>query len=147
MSRDHWDAILASAPLNATAGAVTSKGYQYEPDKKITAVEWDAPPAMARIGREHTRNASFVDFSGRRFGRLTVLGMVAERTTNPSGDKGALWVCRCACGRYCGRRAKTIRKANPDDRCQLCQHAAFLAKSASGNNASRRAESDKARKW
>ena len=31
MSKDTWDAILASAPLNETAGRAVSKGIHYEP--------------------------------------------------------------------------------------------------------------------
>lgn len=143
--KDHWDAILASAPLNATAGSVTGKGYVYEPAKKVTHLEWDVPPPLVPVGRQHARNPSFTDFTGHRYGRLTVLGMI--RDTSVSGDSGAQWVCRCACGKYVARRAKSVRKANPDDRCSLCQHAAFLVRAASGDNARKRAESPKARKW
>ena len=145
MSKDHWDAILASSPLNATAGRVTSKGYAYEPDKKIVTLEWDAPPPLVRINRTHTQNPSFTDFTGVKYGRLTVLGMIKD--TSVSGNSGAQWVCRCACGKYVARRAKSVRKAPPDDRCEVCRHTAYLANAASGDHARKRAESSKARKW
>jgi hypothetical protein len=145
MGKDRWDAILASTPLNATAGAVTSKGYQYTPDKLINQLEWDAPPQMVAVNKTHRRNPSFTDFTGLKYGRLTVLGMIKD--TSASGNAGAQWVCRCACGKYVARRAKAVRKASPDDRCSICQHNAYLVRSASGDHARRRAESDKARKW
>lgn len=146
MSKDHWDAIFASAPLNATAGRVTSKGYAYTPDKVITSPEWDAPPPLKPIQRKHRMNPSFTDFTGMRFGRLVVLGMGAD-SHDPGESRGALWICRCACGRYVGRRGKALKSPKPDASCQLCQHTAYLRHSASGNNARARAESDKARKW
>lgn len=43
MSRDHWDAILASSPLNATASAVTGKGYEYQSTAVISEMRWDGP--------------------------------------------------------------------------------------------------------
>ena len=143
MSKNHWDAILASSPLNATAGAVTSKGYQYEPDINGRNIhEWDAPPAIEPVGETHRRNASFSDLTGHVFGRLTVMGMLRDNPTK----KAALWVCRCTCGKYVGKRAKAI-KSGARDRCDSCDHTAQLVIAASGNNARTRAESGKARKW
>jgi hypothetical protein len=142
MSRDHWDAILASAPLNATAGAVTSKGYQYEPEIGSRNIhEWDAPPPLMPVSDTHIRNTSFVDLTGRVIGRLTVLGMMRS---DPS--QKALWVCRCACGKYIGQRARALKSGNRD-RCDTCDHNAYLVQAASGNNARQRAESPEARKW
>lgn len=139
MSKNTWDAILASAPLNSTAGMVTSKGYAYNPEIKFAGVEWDGPPAILRPTAAHLNNPSFVDLSGRSYGRLKVLGLA-------DGIDG-IWVCRCACGKYVARRAKAIKNAAPEDRCTSCQHTAQLARSASGNNARTRAESPQARKW
>lgn len=143
MSKDHWDAVLASAPFNATAGRVTSKGYAYTPDVEVTAPEWEAPPLIAKPRSTHFNNPDFTDFTGKSYGRITVLGMFAGGHTR---DK-ALWVCRCSCGRYVGRRAKALKRASPDDRCTLCRHTAHLVQAASGDNARHRAESEKARKW
>lgn len=140
MSKNTWDAVLASSPLNATAATVTGKGYQYTPDVTIANAEWDAPPALGPANRAALGNPSFVDLTGISFGRLTVLGLLA--------GKSGTWVCRCKCGKYLTRKAKAIRNPNnAGDRCTTCRHVAFLAKSASGNNARRRAESPEARKW
>lgn len=150
MSKDHWDAILASAPLNATAGAVVGKGVHFEPapDQPFTAFEWDVPPPLKSPELLRKREPNFVDFTGTRFGRLLVIGLAADsHDTTVDGSRGALWVCRCACGRYAGRRARSIKKASPDARCDHCNYTKRLRDAASGDNARRRAESDEARKW
>lgn len=38
------------------------------------------------------------DLTGRRFGRLTVLGYVGSYRTLPTSHTCALWECRCDCG-------------------------------------------------
>lgn len=40
----------------------------------------------------------FVDLTGRRFGRLTVIGR-AEDYISPTGKKTVRWMCKCDCGR------------------------------------------------
>lgn len=145
MSRDHWDAILASVPLNATAGAVTGNGVHFEQAVEPNEHEWDAPPPMKSVARYRV-NPSFVDFTGHRVGRLTVLGM-ARDSLDPKGNKGSLWVCRCVCGRYVGRRSKGLKKSPLVLMCQKCAYTAKLREAASGSNARQRAESPEARKW
>ncbi len=140
MAKDHWDAILASSPLNATAGAVTSRSKVDGPvGAKVTSAEWDAPPPYSVRPPSGTDN-----LIGHRFGRFTVIGWLDRHP-----KKGSRWLCRCTCGTYAARRSKSI--TNPEnadiDRCTQCRHTAFLAKSASGGNARHRAESEKARKW
>ena len=41
---------------------------------------------------------AFVDLTGRRFGRLTVIGR-AEDYISPTGKKTVRWMCKCDCGR------------------------------------------------
>lgn len=145
MTRDHWDAILASAPLNVTAGRVVSKGVDFVPAAQPTEHSWDGPPAMVRIGRHHRANPSFVDLTGRRVGRLTVLGMAHGLGKEAIG---ALWVCRCTCGRYVGRRAKSLKTIKPEEAmCGTCRYTAHLRAAVEGDGARQRAESEKARKW
>lgn len=42
----------------------------------------------------------FIDLTGRRFGRLTVVRRVEDRVT-PSGRRIAQWLCYCECGGQC----------------------------------------------
>jgi hypothetical protein len=145
MAKDHWDAILASSPLNATAGRVLSKGVAFEPEVQPSEHSWEAPPALVRIGLTHRANASFVDLTGFRVGRLTVLGMVDGMRKEA---RGALWACRCACGRYVGRRAKSLKTMTVEEAmCNACNYTAKLRAAVEGNGARQRAESEKARKW
>lgn len=146
MSKNTWDAVLASSPLNATAATVTSKGYDYSPPVTFSETVWDAPPPMTPVGRMHLANASFVDLTGRRVGRLTVLG-IARDNHRASGSGGGLWVCRCSCGRYVGRRAKSLKAASAEAMCNECDYTRKLREAASGDRARQRAESEKARKW
>lgn len=137
MSKNTWDAVLASAPLNATAGAVTSKGYEYKPAVVVTETRWDGPPSMVR----HVVDDLHPDLTGRVVGRLTVIGKLAWR---PNGD--TMWVCRCACGIYVGRRSKSL-KAGKGGQCNECNHTAHLRWLSSNNRSREHAESEKARKW
>jgi hypothetical protein len=60
---------------------------------------------------------------GHRFGRLTVIGLLAERKWSP-----AHWVCRCDCGDYELRRTAEIwSPASGNDRCRVCLHSLKVA--------------------
>lgn len=143
MSKDHWDAILASAPLNATAGAVTSQSSYEGTEKEVQERSWDGPPALLALPKWVSAQPGFVDLTGRTIGRLKVLGMLAQKA---SESERGLWVCRCACGRYVGRKAKAL-KLGTTDRCDECNYTAHLTWAASTEQARKRAESDEARKW
>lgn len=141
---DHWDAILASTPLNSTAAKVTSKGVAYTPAVQFSEYAWDVPPALVRINRTHRANPSFIDLTGTTIGRLRVLGMAVGGTREA---RGALWVCKCVCGRYVGRRAKVLKSSGEDAMCNVCDYTQKLRKAGSTEFARQRAESAKARKW
>ena len=143
MGRNTWDAVLASSPLNATAGAVTSKGYQFNSNNVVKEHSWDGPPAMVKLDQSILAQPGFVDLTGMVVGRLKVLGMLAR---NKAGSNGALWVCRCSCGKYVGRRSKPL-KQGVTDRCDDCNYTAHLAWAAAGGVARERAEAPEARKW
>ena len=146
MSKDTWDAILASTPLNETAGRAVAKGIHYEPEAGVvTEYSWDAPPPLKDIAKYLTQ-PDFTDLTGRHIGRLRVLGLAAEDPKEGS----AMWVCRCVCGRYIGRRTKGLKAAirgEHEAMCNVCDHTLHLRFAASGDNARQRAESEEARKW
>lgn len=142
---DHWDAILASAPLNATAAKVTGKGVAFEPSVTYTEHSWDVPPTLARITAAHRANSSFTDLTGHRVGRLLVLGLAVGGAREA---RGGLWVCKCSCGRYVGRRAKALKTVTPEaSMCNACAYTQRLRENGGSTMARQRAESDKARKW
>jgi hypothetical protein len=112
-----FDKILASRPVNQQAARVLGKGVDYTPTKKITQRHWSSPPPTMAISDQLRRTSSFVDLTGRAFGRFKVVGML----------NAGRWLCRCSCGDYETRRHRAI--LNPEnfgDRCENCRHLAFL---------------------
>lgn len=114
MAKDTFDKILSSTPLNSTAGRVTSKGTHYTPEIEFgTHKHFDAPPPMKRVPSDAE------DLTGRKFGRLTVVGLGDTKRGN--GSVGGSWVVRCACGDYEHRRRKAIlNPENTGDKCRVC---------------------------
>lgn len=104
--------VKSAAPIDSVAARVTKKGIEYRPDKIIknldSAYPIDTLPAP--------KNCE--DLTGLTFGRFVVVGY---------HGKGGKWVCRCSCGRYAVRRAKSIfNKENTKDRCEYCRQIAFI---------------------
>lgn len=102
-----FDKIITSSPLTASAGRVTSRGEHWEPESQMPPglKHWKSPPPMdaySALG-SHTQA---IDLTGKKFGRFTVLGLSTERASD-----GARWICRCVCGDYEARSAKTIKAA------------------------------------
>jgi len=122
MAKNHWDAILAARPVNRLAATVTSKGESYEPNVNSKATFWDERPELLDIRETMAVQPQFIDLTGMSIGRMVVVGMYADDPPSKTKKaKGALWVCRCACGRYQGVRAKKIKKSERD-RCDYCCH-------------------------
>lgn len=107
------------APVDRVAARVIRPGVKYEPAKRIQTADQPTPFQVVKLTQSHLRNPSFKDFTGRRVGRLTVYGL--------STDSGR-WACRCDCGTYTLRTAKSIRNPNNAtiDRCEHCRHLACL---------------------
>lgn len=121
--KNTFDAILASVPLNSTAAKVTSHGEHWRPEKPIPPhiQHWDAPPPM----KPFDGNPVHTDFTGKKFGRFTVVGVL----NLPGGkNRGMRWVVKCNCGDYEVRATQAIRlavsSALPADtanyRCYVC---------------------------
>jgi hypothetical protein len=109
MARNAFDAILTSAPLNATAAKVTARGEQaWVPEKQRPPgyLYWTAPPALKPFyPSTNPHSGSEIDISGRKFGRFTVIGLLGEKGGKDRGDR---WVCRCVCGDYEARSVGAI---------------------------------------
>lgn len=107
-----YDKLKTAKPANKQAAIVTSKSEEYIPDKKVVVLEWDSPPPL-RAPPLEVRH-----LIGKKVGRLTVIGL---------SEKRGVWVCRCACGKYVSRKAKSIGNPNNDkDRCEQCRHVRYL---------------------
>lgn len=111
--------ILTRKAVNRTAAIVTGKGTHYVPNKKIQTHDNPLPIAIRKLQPPECDQPNFIDLTGQRVGRFTVLGLALDHKRQ--------WVVRCDCGTYSLRRAKAIK--NPDntqDRCEHCRHLAFL---------------------
>jgi hypothetical protein len=115
--RDRWATLAASAPVNrdAATGAFGGGAAYAEPGNIMSEWHWPSPPPLARVTR------GGIDLTGLRVGRLHVIGLLQRDNNRQPG----VWVCRCTCGDYCGRKAKALR--NPDAKpetmmCQRCEH-------------------------
>lgn len=93
-------------PVNASAARVVSRGENFQYKGLETEICSPTPLAL------NESRPDGEDFTGARFGRLTVVGWIGE-------GKGK-WSCKCICGNYVVRRAKAIRQAAEDSSCQQC---------------------------
>lgn len=113
---------LHDAPVDRVAARVVfRRGEQWIPGcKPGTLLEFDSmPPPLVRERRPWEMPPE--DLSGRKWGRLTAIAWAGK------GDHGQRWICRCVCGRYTTRQARTIKAAkDADDKCLHCRHLAFL---------------------
>lgn len=105
-------AVLASAPLNATAAGVVSEHvpeYHYTP---AFPHHWETPPETKPFPADSQIAL------GHEIGRLKVVGYLGS---NPSC--GARYLVRCRCGRYEARHKKSLSNPlNATDKCHACRH-------------------------
>lgn len=126
---DRFDAIVASTPLNSSAGMVTGKGIHWTPENGVPYFHphWDAPPPMKAFDGLPEQN-----LTGTKAHRFTVIGVLAD--TGGSKWRGRRWVVRCVCGDYEARAAKAITKLldpsykpNPQEgRCFKCANSSLI---------------------
>jgi hypothetical protein len=153
-------------PLNATAAAVIAPGEQYTPDKNASGLMWFAPPPMVDLKTVRWRGPNGdkpKDWTGTVMGRLTVIGYWRYNGNADKKGKGPVkhqWICRCLCGMFIMRNARTIKKASERehvyDACDNCRHLHFLKKNEyfhrtgrrwdDENKARKKAERDKEKK-
>ena len=113
----------ARKPINRQAAIVTGKGASFDPQKKIQTKDSDTPIPFRWPNPIEIINQYFIDLTGRKFGRFTVLGVYAEARTKI----GLRWVVRCVCGTYSVRAGKAIKnKNNAHDRCEQCRYLAYM---------------------
>lgn len=103
-ARVDLDCVAPLYPSDKVAGRVASRGEHFEwspPAHNVHSAEpipHRAPTAAERI------MPAFVDLTGLKSGRLTVIGIALDVTAN-----GTRWVVRCVCGSYELRRAKYLK--------------------------------------
>ena len=111
----------STTPINRTARAVISGGYQYQPKRSDEGEQWfDVCPLLLSPTREQSLNPEFVDLTGQRYGYLTVIGYAGK----------GRWACKCICGRYALRKAKAIKQKRDSgfrpNSCSVCNNTARI---------------------
>lgn len=113
------DDVHARVPVDRVAVRVTGGGVHFYPNKKIQTADSPVPIAIREINRSERANPEFVDLTGSRIGRFTVIGAAKYVLGR--------WVVRCDCGTYSLRSSRAIKNAaNSQDRCEQCRHLAAL---------------------
>lgn len=115
-----FDRIASSAPLNTTASVVRdSPGEHWTPKAKDDRIHSDVPIPCVRLPD------GAPDLTGRRAGRLVVIGYHSRRKSN-----GRMWVVRCQCGTYEVRKGSKLTEERPADApeltcadCEVLRHA------------------------
>lgn len=106
MRTTDWDALAASAPINADAARAVVYGYGSEEPTLLEHAKQQLPTAP-----------TFMNLIGLKKGFLRV---VAYAGSNKNGNGGARWIVRCLCGRYEFRRTRSLRPDVSNDRCTAC---------------------------
>lgn len=134
---------FGATPIDQMAWRVIRPGEKYVPDKKITQLVFDSQPPL-RDTRRARHEQRPENMRGRSHGLLTVIGYWGPKKDGlgrcRGGSANQLWVCRCACGIFVTRTAKTIKRAHPSDRCEFCRHLAYLKRNEEWRRTGRNAD-------
>lgn len=124
-----FDDVAPLNPADKTAGMVAGQGEHFEIKVNETQKHQSTPIKTAPITQDILDQPTFVDFSGSKFGRLTVIGKAAEGRARPVGAKNygqnRNWVVRCVCGSYEIRKNKALKRFKAGEnlenaRCRWC---------------------------
>lgn len=124
MSKDVLD--MNRQPVNRVAAQVTGKGTHWEPEKKRMMGDSETPlPVLSRDQMDGNQRSNLDAMLGKKFGRLTVMGVAADQ--GGKSTRGMRYVVRCDCGTYTYRRSKSItNEKNGIDCCDNCRHLIHL---------------------
>jgi hypothetical protein len=108
------DSIYLLKAINKTAALVVGEGMHYTPYVISQNNDNEFYLKTKNIQKSAMNNHTFVDLTGYRVGRLTVIGL--------SADFDKKWVLRCDCGIYTTRKTKAIKnEKNAHDMCDTCR--------------------------
>ncbi len=108
-------------PANLTAALVIQKGVHYDSGVNHKYCR-DAPFECVDL-KNHKNGCEFIDFTGRIFGFLKIVGLIKITTTTPCSGS---WLAKCQCGKYTKVSTKFLKKPNIlkerlMDRCRECK--------------------------
>lgn len=103
-ARVDFDTVAPLMPFDKTASQVSARGEHFDWKAPDDVLHTSDPIPTRGPNREELSNPQFVDLSGKRIGRFTVVGIAEVITTN-----GQNWTVRCVCGSYETKKAKTLK--------------------------------------
>jgi hypothetical protein len=116
------DEILTRSPL-LQASAQMETGWDAELGPRPSRWWWPVCPPLRPMPKDG------LDLTGRRWGRLTVAGLLDMGDRSRSGR--AAWVVRCDCGRFETRTARSIsRQHSPVEACTRCDYVRHIRRKA-----------------
>lgn len=80
--------------------------------------------------KEAARNINIADITGQKFGKLTAIRRLDEKSNSTS----RLWECRCDCGRLTKATVSVLR-AGEKTRCEVCAKEQVMKKNAAAGRA------------
>lgn len=100
-----FDTVAPLMPFDKTASQVAGKGEHFEYSPPQDVVRSETPIETRRATPREKLDPGYVDLTGVKVGRLSVIGIAAA-----SSQEKRRWVVRCQCGDYEIRRSKVIRR-------------------------------------
>ena len=121
----NYDKIITSAPVNAQAAKQLSRGIHFTPQKNLGNNVIKEMPKVIEVTELDRRNPKFVDYTGHKFDRITVIGKSDKKIAKNYGA----WVCSCVCGCYLRVKTKDLRNGRPNGKphmCTSCDYTDYL---------------------
>jgi hypothetical protein len=101
-----FDTVAPLMPYDKTTSMVAGRGVSFEWKPPENASYSEDPIPSRRPSHDELVKPNFVDLTGRKMGRLSVLGVAKAIPSNGNGQR---WVVRCLCGAFETRKAKVIK--------------------------------------
>lgn len=116
-----YDRIVTSAPLDrqaAVVGAASGEGGELDlaTSNKGGRPQWDAPLACLPVPPD------VESWTGRKIGRLAVIGYLGRGAGHVSGAKARRWLVRCSCSAYETRREAALQAPAVEEMCGRCAY-------------------------
>jgi hypothetical protein len=103
----NYDHVITGKPVDKTASRVTRSGEHFEFKRGDHVTVSRTPLPTRPIPLSSLNSGNFVRYTGKKIGRLTVVGLAEKK----KGRKSCLWVCRCSCGNFVHRTSKYLRES------------------------------------
>lgn len=138
----NWDAVAASSPVDRLASLAAAVGVSLNEN---ATEEQILLAARRATGRAVQKDPNFINWTGTRIGRLTVVAYIGNTgLVGPNGEpahgnggstrsqRGSLWLCRCVCGGYIPMRGRSLRK-KARVQCNACEDRDYRIYGADGS--------------